>query len=101
MNLCIIEKRHEIIDCITPDGQNVSRQQTTAATIEGSVIVQLNRSTNSLNSLEYCDNITIPYISTYLRNHNRVDVVYDTYKKYSLKSATRDTKDQGYVGVLI
>ena len=63
--------------------------------ITSSVIVQLNRPTNSLNSLEYCDNITIPYISTYLRNHNRVDVVYDIYKKYSLKSATRDKRGTG------
>ena len=82
--------KHEIFDCITPDRQNASRPATTAAIIEGSVMVQLNRPKNSLNFLEYCDNTIIPYIGTYLRNHNRVDVVYDIYKKYSLKSATRD-----------
>ena len=87
--------KHEILDCITPDGQNVSRPQTTAAIIEGSVMVQLNRPKNYLNFLEYCDNIIIPYISTYLRNHNRVDVVYYIYKKYSLKPATRDKRGTG------
>ena len=89
------ETKHEILDSITQDGKNVSRPQTTAAIIEGSVMVQLNRPKNSLNFLEYCDNIIIPYISTYLRNHNRVDVVYDIYKKYSLKSATRDKRGTG------
>ena len=89
------ETKHEILDSITPDGKNVSRPQTTAAIIEGSVMVQLNRPKNSLNFLEYYDNIIIPYISTYLRNHNRVDVVYDIYKKYSLKSATRDKRGTG------
>lgn len=87
--------KSEILDCIVPTDLDNHRPVTTAAVLDGAVLVQMLRPGNSVNIGDYFTDVFMPYILSWLQTNNRVDVVWDVYSKTSLKSGTREQRGSG------
>ena len=80
--------KREILDCIVPDSTDTGKPQTTAAVLDGPVVIQSLRPVNSITIEEYIEKVIYPYLCNFLEVNDRVDMVFDIYKKSSIKSAT-------------
>ena len=87
--------KREILDCIVPNSSETGKPQTTAAVLDGPVVIQSLRPVNSITIQEYIDNVIYPHLGNFLEVNDRVDVVFDVYKKSSIKSATREERGKG------
>lgn len=87
--------KSEILDCIEPKDIEVDRPMTTAAILDGAVLVQMLRPGGAQNIEQYITDVFVPYILTWLERNSRVDIVFDVYSKTSLKSGTRQQRGTG------
>lgn len=87
--------KSEILQCIVPDAAGNGRPHTSAAVLDGPVLIQMLRPGNALTIGDYCTDIFFPYVCKWLENNQRVDIIWDVYSKTSLKSATRDQRGSG------
>ena len=69
-----------------------SNPKVEAAAIEGVVMVNLAKLDKETTFQVYSDNIISPMVQKVARNCLRVDIIFDTYPKASLKSITRKKK---------
>lgn len=69
--------------------------KTSAAVLDGAVIVHLLIPRNVKTFLEYYTNIFKPYILRLLQNLQRIDLVFDRYSSDSLKADTRQSRGIG------
>ena len=53
------------------------------------------RPETSITIKDYVDTVFGPHILRYFNNHQRVDVVFDTYSSESIKSGTREKRGEG------
>ena len=84
--------KSDILDCIAPvEVRTRVRPNTTVAILEGSVLVRQLRPGVSVYIRDYVDQVFGPHILTWMATHQRVDVVFDTYRK----GATRDKRGSG------
>ena len=88
-------EKSEILDCIVPKDLEQDKPITTAAVLDGAVIVQMLRPRNSVTFEDYITNELWPYIRSWMENNDRVDIVWDIYSKYSLKTGTREKRGGG------
>ena len=88
-------EKSEILECITPNELPIQRPVTTAAVLDGAVIVQMIRPRNSVTFGEYFTEQFVPYIMTWFESNERVDIVWDVYSKTSLKAGTREQRGSG------
>ena len=88
-------EKSEILECITPNELPIQRPVTTAAVLDGAVIVQMIRPRNSVTFGEYFTEQFVPYIMTWFESNERVDIVWDVYSKTSLKAGTREQRGTG------
>ena len=63
--------------------------------IDGAVIVQMLKPAAAKTFAEYASEIFIPYIFSQLHNASRLDLVWDTYVKDSLKGTARAKRGKG------
>ena len=82
--------KSEILYCIIPSELDNRKPETTAAVLDGAVIVQMLRPGNAVTVGDYFTDVFMPYIMSWFESNNRVDVVWDVYSKTSLKSGTRE-----------
>ena len=88
--------KSDIIQCIAPlEVCTKDAPATTCAIIDGSVLVQQLRPGSSVHILDYIDTVFGPHILMYFNSQQRVDLVFDTYNKESIKSATRQKRGDG------
>ena len=66
-----------------------------ASVLEGSVIVNMTKPGKEKTFRAYAEQLIVPKIQSELDRCKRVDVVFDTYRKDSLKSTTRRKRGKG------
>ena len=86
----------ELLTCL----KNVSKTtkempNVSVAVLEGSVMVNMTKPDKEKTFRSYADNLIVPRIQSELDKYERVDVVFDTYRKDSLKSTTRRKRGKG------
>ena len=69
----------------------------TAVVLDGAVIVQmLNLKPGTAKTFEeYAQQVFIPYVVRQLQHVSRIDLVWDSYRAYSLKASTREQRGKG------
>ena len=87
--------KSEILDCIVPKDLDNRRPVTTAAVLDGAVLIQMLRPRSSVTIGDYFTDVFVPYILTWFETNDRVDIVWDVYSKTSLKSGTREQRGSG------
>jgi hypothetical protein len=88
--------KSEILDClIASQSVDSAKPLTTAAILDGAVLVHMLRPTTCATIREYFDNVFAPHILGWLKNNQRVDVVWDVYSKTSIKSGLREHRGTG------
>ena len=86
--------KSEIIDCL-PVPSSFSQVLTTAVVLDGAVIVQMKRPNTCITFDDYAEKVFLPYVLSWFDTHLRVDVVWDVYKKDSLKAEVRRKRGAG------
>lgn len=86
--------KSEIVSCL-PVPVHSGQRLTTAVVLDGAVVVQMKRPGTSVTFEEYTNNIFLPYVLSWFETHIRVDVVWDVYKKDSLKADVRRKRGAG------
>lgn len=87
--------KSEILDCIVPRDLDNHRPVTTAAVLDGAVLVQMLRPGSAETIGCYFSDVFAPYILSWFKTNDRVDIVWDVYSKTSLKSGTREQRGTG------
>lgn len=87
--------KSEILDCIVTRDLDNRRPLTTAAVLDGAVLVQMLRPGSAVTFGQYFTDVFAPYILSWFEINDRVDVVWDVYTKTSLKSGTREQRGTG------
>ena len=85
----------DILDCFVPLDLDNVRPVTTAAILDGAVLVHMLRPKNVTTIGHYFKDVFAPYILSWYETNNRVDVIWDVYSKTSLKAGTRDRRGSG------
>ena len=88
----------DLLRCLTPLSNtfiDITDLKVDAYIFYGAVVVQLLRPGLSKTFADYRDKIFIPYIKSFLKKVNRLDIVFDIYIPTSLKSATRNKRGTG------
>jgi len=67
----------------------------TSVVLDGAVIVQMLKPGTAKTFEEYAHQVFIPYVEGQLRRASRLDLVWDSYKDGSLKTATREKRGKG------
>ena len=62
---------------------------------DGAAVVHALPSTTVSTFHSYAENVFIPIILNHLQSSKRVDIVWDTYKAYSIKDSTREKRGNG------
>ena len=70
-------------------------QATKAAILDSTVVVNMLKPGNTKTFEEYARNIFVPAIDVQVQKFERTDIVFDVYKKVSLKSTTRKKRGKG------
>ena len=90
--------KSDILECIAPPVVCTRDAPATTCTIlDGSVLVQQLRPETSITIKDYVDTVFGPHILRYFNNHQRVDVVFDTYSSESIKCGTREKRGEGKI----
>ncbi|KAJ8368254.1 hypothetical protein SKAU_G00082820 [Synaphobranchus kaupii] len=87
--------KSEILECIVPKDLDNHRPVTTAAVLDGAVLVQMLRPRSAVTIGQYFTDVFAPYILSWFKTNDRIDVVWDVYSKTSLKSGTREQRGTG------
>lgn len=87
--------KSEILDCIVPRDLDKHRPVTTAAVLDGAVLVQMLRPGSAVTIRQYFTDVFAPYVLSWFGRNDRVDIVWDVYCKTSLKSGTREQRGTG------
>ena len=87
--------KSEILQCIVPKDLESVRPETTAAVLDGAVLIQMLRPRNAVTLGEYYMEEFVPYILSWFEWNTRVDIVWDVYSSTSLKSGTREQRGSG------
>ncbi len=86
----------DLLDCLSLDEKRSTNMPAVDATfIDGAAAVQMMHPGTAKTFQDYADAIFLPYISKYLETAERVDVVWDTYIRNSLKASTRERRGKG------
>ena len=80
--------KSEILDCIVPTNLDNNRPVTTAAVLDGAVLIQMLRPRSARTIGDYFTEEFVPYIFSWFEGNDRIDIVWDVYSKTSLKSGT-------------
>ena len=87
--------KSEILDCIVPKNLDNHRPVTTAAVLDGAVLVHMLRPGSAVTIGHYFTDVFAPYILYWFETNDRVDIVWDVYSKTSLKLGTREQRGTG------
>ena len=88
-------EKSEILDCVVPKNLENVRPVTTAAVLDGAVLIQMLRPRNAVTLGDYYMKELVPYILSWFEWNTRVDIVWDVYSSTSLKSGTREQRGSG------
>ncbi|XP_051797479.1 uncharacterized protein LOC127531687 [Acanthochromis polyacanthus] len=84
--------KSEILDCIVPRDLDNHRPVTTAAVLDGDVLVQMLRPGSAVTIGQYFTDVFAPYILSWFERNDCVDIVWDVCSKTSLKSGIREQR---------
>ena len=87
--------KSEILDCFVPKDLDNQRPNTTAAVLDGAVLIQMLRPRNAVTLGDYYMKEFVPYILSWFAWNDRLDIVWDIYSTTSLKSGTREQRGSG------
>ena len=80
----------DYLPCLRNDANLTTDDQATkAAILDSTVVVNMLKPGNTKTFEEYARNIFVPAIDVQVQKFKRTDIVFDVYKKVSLKSTTR------------
>ena len=80
----------DLLSCLISELPTTQAEPNVVATIlEGSVLVNIAKPGKERTFYDYANNVFFPMISSALKKVERVDVVFDTYRKDSIKSTAR------------
>ena len=89
-------KKADLLECLDKCGESrVDAPPTDVVILDGAVIVNMIRPANAQTFGEYALNAFLPYIKRQLESASRVDLVWDDYRKESLKGHTREKRGKG------
>ena len=63
--------------------------------VDGAAVINMLKPASATTFKEYATQVFIPYIKSQLSYTTRIDVVWDVYKEWSLKAATREKRGKG------
>ena len=66
-----------------------------AILLDGAAVVNMLKPNAGMKFSEYSAQVFLPYIKDHLLNVHSVDIVWDVYLKYSLKTTTRSRRGSG------
>ena len=73
----------------------VTEPEVSAILVDGAAVVQLLKPGMAKTFQDYSQNVFISYIAKLLAKVSRVDVIWDIYQQFSLKSSTRERRGTG------
>ena len=92
-NLRLPSNKSELLKCIAQPRQSEPPTQFDCKIFDGAVIVHCLPVTGVITFDDYAENVFIPHIC--IQSSRRVDVVWDTYVRDSLKESTREKRGKG------
>ena len=89
--------KSDLVKCIQPLETITNQPQVPAVVLEGSVLVNQLKPKKNQSFKEYVNNVFYPYVwkAAIEYSAQRVDIVFDNYKKQSLKASTRMKRGKG------
>jgi hypothetical protein len=89
--------KSDIVHCLeeTVKEEESDDHNIDAVVLDGPAIVHMLKPGTAKTFQEYAQNVFVPYIEMQLAKSQRVDIVWDTYKRDSLKEQTRDRQEKG------
>ena len=87
--------KSESLDCIVPTNFDNNRPVTTAAVLDGAVLIQMLRPRSARTIGDYFTEEFVPYILSWFEGNDRIDIVWNVYSKTSFKSGTRKQRGSG------
>ena len=89
-------RKADLLECLDKCGESrIDAPPTDVVMLNGAVIVNMIRPTNAKTFDEYALDAFLPYIKRQLETASRVDLVWDDYRKESLKGHTREKCGKG------
>ena len=90
-------EKSDLLECLQPTPPQSHLPSVSAAALEGSVLVNMIKPKKNQTSGDYCSEMLIPQLQKYTREYDaqRIDVIFGTYKRISLKSSARKKYDKG------
>jgi hypothetical protein len=89
------KNKSDVISCIVPEDQRAPPDLFDTIVIDGAAMVHFLSSGLATTFTEYFDQIVLAYLLQLLLTTDRLDLVFDLYKKNSLKSFTRASRGAG------
>jgi hypothetical protein len=89
------KSKADIVGCITANHECPELSNIQCKLLDGPVIAHMIKPSGVTSFKEYVDINFIPYLSQQLNSCDRLDVVFDVYKKNSLKFHTRENRGKG------
>ena len=88
-------KKSDLLACVKPTEQPHPPPVYDCKNFDGAATVHTVPSTTVSTLNSYAEHIFIPFIVNHLQASKRVDIVWDTYKKSSIKDSTREKRGKG------
>ena len=89
-------RKADLLGCLDKCGESrIDAPPTDVVILDGAVIANMIRPTNAKTFDEYALDAFLPYIKRQLETASRVDLVWDDYRKESLKGHTREKRGKG------
>ena len=85
----------KILDCTVPTDLDSCRLVTTAALLDGAVLIQMLHSRSAVTIGDYFTDVFVQYILSWFETNDQVDIVWDVYSKTSLNPGTREQRGSG------
>ena len=85
----------QLLECLEGvAGAQSNAPAVTSVVLDGAVIVPMLKPGTVKTFEEYAHQVVIPYVKGQLRGASRIDLVWDSYKDGSLKTATRKKQEK-------
>ena len=88
--------KSELVDLLTHGMKApINQPPASCVVLDGALMAHILHPRTSLTIGEYCSDVIAPYVQKWLKEHERVDIVFDRYLPSSLKLSTRIERGSG------
>ena len=88
-------EKSDIISCLTDLIVDPPQSTPSTSILDIALLVQLLRPETAVTIWDYVQNMFLPYIANWLKNINRLDIVWYVYLANSLKHDIRQSRETG------